>query len=113
MLKRSLRMMVGIASASLILILFLNLVQILEPADTLAQISRSLLLGLYKPLLAARLGILVLAVGVFILVAFRLLKKDCELGGLITPVYLACLLALVAEILGRFLFYAGHVRLGL
>ena len=113
MLKRSLRMMAGIVSAALILILVLNLVQILEPENELAQISRSLLLGLYKPLLGLRLGILFLAVSVFILVAYRLLKTDWELSGQITPVYLACLLALVAEILGRFLFYANHVRLGL
>lgn len=113
LLKRSLRMMAGIVSAALILILVLNLVQILDPANELAQISRSLLLGLYKPLLAARLGILFLAVSVFNLVAYRLLKKDWGLSRLITPVYLACLLALVAEILGRFLFYANHVRLGL
>lgn len=113
LLKHSLGIMSGNAVAALILILVLNLVQILEPVTELAQISRSLLLGLYKPLLGVRLGILFLAVGVFILVAYHLLKKECELSKLITPVYLACLLALVAEILGRFLFYASHVRMGL
>jgi hypothetical protein len=41
-----------------------------------------------------------------------MLKKSKALTELVTPVYLACLLAMVAEILGRFLFYATHVRLG-
>jgi DMSO reductase anchor subunit len=32
---------------------------------------------------------------------------------LFTPAYLACLLVIVGEILGRFLFYAAHIRTGL
>jgi DMSO reductase anchor subunit len=32
---------------------------------------------------------------------------------LMSPVYLSCLLIMVGEIIGRFLFYATHVRVGL
>lgn len=115
LILRSLKMLSWIAVCALILIIALNAAQILgpAPANDLAQISLSLLLGLYKPLLAVRLGVLCAAVGILNLVAYRLVKKAHALTALITPVYLACLLALVAEILGRFLFYASHVRLGL
>jgi DMSO reductase anchor subunit len=32
---------------------------------------------------------------------------------LLLPVYLSCLLILVGEIIGRFLFYATHIRVGI
>jgi hypothetical protein len=32
---------------------------------------------------------------------------------LILPVYLACMFVLIGEILGRFPFYATHVRIGI
>ena len=115
LITRSLGMLTGIAACALILIFGLNAAQIMGPAyaDALAQISLSLLLGLYQPLLMVRLAVLCAALGTLILVTYRLVKKSRSLTMLITPVYLACLLALVAEILGRFLFYASHVRLGL
>jgi DMSO reductase anchor subunit len=32
---------------------------------------------------------------------------------LMAPTYMACLLVLIGEIVGRFLFYATHIRLGI
>jgi len=115
LMGRSLGLFAGLASFALILIIGLNTLQILDTGrgEELAQTSLSLLTGLYRPLLTVRVATLGVAVGIFILVVVRLSRKGYELPRLVIPVYLACFLALVAEILGRFLFYASHVRLGL
>jgi len=115
LMGRSLGLFAGLASFALILIIGLNTLQILDTGrgEELAQTSLSLLTGLYRPLLTVRVATLCVAVGIFILVVVRLSRKGYELPRLVIPVYLACFLALVAEILGRFLFYASHVRLGL
>jgi DMSO reductase anchor subunit len=43
---------------------------------------------------------------------YRLLRLKSTPQQLVIPVYLSCLLVLIGEILGRFLFYATHIRLG-
>jgi hypothetical protein len=40
-------------------------------------------------------------------------KRQVEPGQVAIPVYVSCLALLVAEIMGRFLFYATHIRIGL
>jgi DMSO reductase anchor subunit len=40
-------------------------------------------------------------------------RHRVEPGQAAIPVYFACLAVLVAEIIGRFLFYATHIRIGL
>ncbi|HMN15676.1 MAG TPA: hypothetical protein PKD55_25450, partial [Bellilinea sp.] len=114
-LKGFLGKIAGLAIGALLTIVGLNIVQVFtaKSGDALAQTSLSLLLGLYRPLFTLRFVILLASVGVLIVVAYRLVKEGRDLNGLITPVYLACLLALVSEILGRFIFYASHVRLGI
>lgn len=77
------------------------------------QTSLALLTVLYGPLLILRFFVLFASMGIYIFVAYQFLKKRKQLSELVTPVYLACLLALISEILGRFLFYASHIRIGI
>ena len=114
-LRSSFGWMSAVITATLILVVVVNFVQILAVGngDQLAQTSMSLLLGLYQPLLIFRFVILLVGVGMFILATFWLVKQGKSIQELVTPVYLACLFVLVAEILGRFLFYATHVRMGI
>ncbi|GJM42440.1 MAG: DMSO reductase subunit C [Ardenticatenaceae bacterium] len=96
-------------------ILALNLLQIkiLNQGDAPAQTSLLLLLGLYQPLFALRFITLFTGVSWFSLTAFHLQRRHLTPLKLTNPIYLACLLVLIAEITGRFLFYAKHVRLGI
>jgi anaerobic dimethyl sulfoxide reductase subunit C (anchor subunit) len=114
-LQRSFGKLTGLLIGSLVMIIFLNGIQfrIITQGNELAQTSSSLLFELYGPLLALRFIILIAGAGVLVLAAFWLWKKDLALSELVAPVYLACLLTMIAEILGRFLFYASHVRLGI
>jgi DMSO reductase anchor subunit len=78
-----------------------------------AQVSVSLLFQLYPALFAMRLGTLLLGVISLVLVAVWQARKQKLISSLLVPTYLTCLLVMVGEILGRFLFYATHVRLGI
>ena len=78
-----------------------------------AQVSLSLLLQLYPILFALRLGALILGVISMALVAIWQARHQKLVSSLLVPTYLTCLLVMVGEILGRFLFYATHVRLGI
>ena len=78
-----------------------------------AQISVLLLMQLYPVLFTARLGALVLGVISLALVVFWQARNHKLVSNLLVPIYLTCLLVMVGEILGRFLFYATHVRLGI
>jgi anaerobic dimethyl sulfoxide reductase subunit C (anchor subunit) len=96
------------------LISLLNGLQInsLRDGTTPELTSLNLLTGVYGPLLIARFvsmffGVIMLAV-TMLLIHWR--RK--ALADLVVPVHLACLLMVVGEILGRFLFYATHVRIG-
>lgn len=84
-----------------------------QQGEITLQISLRLLFELYAPLFVMRL---VLLVGAPIWMGYAVYRTDrLRLASqeLMTPVYLSCLLILVAEILGRFLFYATHIRLGI
>lgn len=98
-----------------VLNLMLNLVLIvkLSQGDISAQISLMLLLGLYQPLFGLRYIALFTGVGWFGLAAFVLYQNRKTQDEIINAIYLACLFVLVSEILGRFLFYATHVRVGI
>jgi len=69
-------------------------------------------MGLYQPLLVMRFGLLIVGSSWLLGSIHRILKKDRDLKDLIGSVYMGFLLVLIGEILGRFLFYATHVRLG-
>jgi len=76
------------------------------------QISLELLTGLYQPLLVMRFGLLIVGVSWLLMSVRRIMKKDREVKDLIGLVYMGFLLVLIGEILGRFLFFATHVRIG-
>jgi anaerobic dimethyl sulfoxide reductase subunit C (anchor subunit) len=78
-----------------------------------AQVSVSLLLQLYPALFAMRLGALILGVISLALVVIWQARRHKLVSSLLVPTYITCLLVMVGEILGRFLFYATHVRLGI
>jgi anaerobic dimethyl sulfoxide reductase subunit C (anchor subunit) len=94
----------------------LNIYQIilLENNDhPTAQASLELLLNVYPVLFGMRLGLIIAGVGVLGAVAYKHLHNREPIKDLLFSAYIACLLVLVGEILGRFLFYAVHVRIGL
>lgn len=100
--------------AVLIIVLYLDQINTLFDIDHKSvQASIQLLLGLYQPLLLMRTSLLL--GGVFGLVASvrYFLVKNKPIKELIGYAYVFCTLVVVSEILGRFLFYATHVRIGL
>ncbi len=112
------RLLLGFAAAALLLaviVLAINLAQLnrLHIGGPLAQISLELLLSIYKPLIWLRVGFLAAGVAWFVGAAGVLVWRRKTAADLVVPVYVACLLVLVGEILARFLFYAAHVRTGL
>jgi hypothetical protein len=78
-----------------------------------AQTSLNLLLNIYQPLLIVRLVFLFIGVGWLVIAAVQQNQRKLLLDGLFMNVFIACLLVMVVEILGRFLFYAIHVRIGI
>lgn len=100
-------------TAVITLLLNLSLIATLRQGDLSAQISIELLLGLYRPLLALRYATLFVGVCWFTFTALRVRHWPLQRIVITSPVYLSCLLVLISEILGRFLFYATHVRLGI
>lgn len=105
----------GVAWVTAVAHLLLNLVLIvqLNQGDISAQTSLMLMLGLYQPLFSMRYITLFTGVGWLGLAAFALHRQRKVNYEISNPIYLACLLVLIAEILGRFLFYATHVRAGI
>jgi anaerobic dimethyl sulfoxide reductase subunit C len=103
----------GGVTAVVTLLLNLSLIDTLRQGDLSALTSLELLLGLYRPLLILRYLTLFAGVGWFAITAFLLYRRPLREMAITTPIYLSCLLVLIAEILGRFLFYATHVRLGI
>jgi len=78
-----------------------------------ALVSMRLLLDLYQPLFVARMAMSISGVAWLLLGLWRNLKMHAAIKDMIVPAYFATLLVLVGEILGRFLFYAIHVRIGI
>ena len=102
----------GLAALTTLLINLILIVS-LRQGDVSALISLDLLLGLYRPLLILRYLTLFAGAGWFAATAFLVYRNATRNLVLTTPVYLSCLLVMISEILGRFLFYATHVRLGI
>lgn len=114
LIRRSALWFALIAVLIVALISLLNLRQIagLREGGTLELTSLHLLTDVYGPLLIVRF--VAMFVGVIMLAVTMLLinRQRKALADLVVPVHLACLLMVVGEILGRFLFYATHVRIG-
>lgn len=95
--------------------LSLNIAQViwLQNDNSLAGLSLELLLGIYRPLFLIRLGLSLVGVALLAAAVCSMQRKRRKVTDLLLPVYLSCLFVLVGEILGRFLFYATHIRLGI
>jgi DMSO reductase anchor subunit len=78
-----------------------------------AQTSLNILLSIYQPLLIIRLAFLFVGVGWLVVTAVQQNQKKLSVDGLLMNVFISCLLVMVVEILGRFLFFAIHVRVGI
>ncbi|HKZ44836.1 MAG TPA: DmsC/YnfH family molybdoenzyme membrane anchor subunit [Anaerolineales bacterium] len=78
-----------------------------------AQTSLLLLTEIYKPLFILRLLLMFIGTGWLGITSIQYYRGKILVENLLTHVFTACLLVLVAEILGRFLFYAIHVKVGI
>ena len=87
--------------------------RLLAQGDLIARTSLRLLLGLYLPLFVMRLIFLLFASISLGISVYRICGLKITPQSLMMPVYLSCLLILVGEIIGRFLFYATHIRVGI
>ena len=114
-IEKSLIWLAVIASIMAIMVFVLNFYQIsyLQNAGETAKTSLNLLLGLYQPLFRLRLGLMPTGVGLLAISVILMNRKKKNVLDLVTFIYISCLLVMIAEILGRFIFYATHVRLGL
>jgi DMSO reductase anchor subunit len=87
---------------------------LLQSADLeSAQASLKLILELYRPLLVMRIGLTIIGVTWLVVVVSYFINTKRSFMNLLGPVYIACIMVLIGEILERFLFYATHVRIGI
>jgi anaerobic dimethyl sulfoxide reductase subunit C (anchor subunit) len=109
----------GIAVASVVLLGIevlvypLQMAYLVSSGNPAALQSVSMTFSLYGALLALRLVLVVLGAGIFGLFLFRyasITGMELTMGNL---VYTAFALVLVSEAIGRFLFYATQVRIGI
>jgi anaerobic dimethyl sulfoxide reductase subunit C (anchor subunit) len=115
LVKYSLKHMSWLALGLIVADMAMSLFEILQMrgGDPTAQASLELLLKFYLPLLILRVAFLLAAVvymGNFVQHVYR--QSDFS-RAMIVPVYLASMLVFAGEIVGRFLFYAVHVRVGI
>ena len=103
--------LIALLSAAADIIITLYQIYLLDHGDSTAQTSLRLLLELYVPLLTIRFFLLVFAPLWFVHAVNRIRKSVSQ--DLFQSVYMSCLLILIGEIVGRFLFYATHVRVGI
>jgi anaerobic dimethyl sulfoxide reductase subunit C (anchor subunit) len=93
---------------------YANLMQTLESNSSItAHASLDLYMDLYHPLLILRLAVMFTGALWVIVSVTRTLKQKMSLSRFTAHAYFTCLLLLIGEILGRFLFYATHIRIGL
>jgi len=78
-----------------------------------ASTSLQLLLGLYKPLWNIRMFATFAGIGILVVSISIIIHWNKPANDLLPPLYVSCLLVMIGEILGRILFYATHVRIGI
>ena len=88
-------------------------IYLLNQGDITSQTSLQLLFGLYLPLFVMRLSLVIVAPLWMGYAVHQMRKAGAAPQSLMAPVYMSCLLILIGEIIGRFLFYATHIRLGI
>jgi anaerobic dimethyl sulfoxide reductase subunit C (anchor subunit) len=114
--KRSIVWLTGVATLAGAVVISLGFYQIelLQNSEMpSAQASLHLILNLYKPLLIMRVGLTALGIAWLVGVVSYFLKTQRPVMNLLGPIYIACIMVMVGEILERFLFYASHVRIGI
>lgn len=112
---RALRWLALVAFIMVWVIIALNvsLIHSLRHQGGTALISLQLILGLYRPLWIMRFLMLFSGVGWLGFTVMVKLDQIKSIRDITMPVYMACLMVMIGEILGRFLFYATHIRLGI
>jgi anaerobic dimethyl sulfoxide reductase subunit C (anchor subunit) len=75
--------------------------------------SVSMLWSQFGTLFGLRLAVAFVGAGVFALFLSRAAQKEGQENTLGTLIYAAFALVLVSEVVGRFLFYASHIKIGL
>ena len=105
----------GVVLATAFLDVVLELIRMgsLRTGNEAARISLELLFGLYQPLLYMRVGFVLIGSAWLAYSTFQLVRERNNYRNLLLPVYSSFMLLMIGEILGRFLFYATHVRIGL
>lgn len=88
-------------------------VALLAAGPAQAVQSAQLMVMTYGWLFGLRLALVFLGAGVFALWLYRSVMQEARAGTLAGLVMAAFALALVGEVIGRFLFYATHVKIGL
>jgi len=113
--QKSLVCLAVLAVLAVIFIIFLNLYQIrlLRIGEATAKASLALLFGIYQPLFILRMSMAIMGVGWLVFNVRRVIQEKQALRECTAPVFISCLIVIIGEILGRFLFYATHVRTGI
>jgi anaerobic dimethyl sulfoxide reductase subunit C (anchor subunit) len=109
---------IGLTVLTIVLVIFSMIVlfvqiSLLAQGGMIARTSLELLLQLYLPLFLMRIFFLLSATGLLLYVMYRTRRLKLSPQSLFMPVYLSCLFIMVGEIIGRFLFYATHIRMGI
>lgn len=117
MVSRALKGLTTISVIALLTSLVLNAEQVLfltAHQEAAAQASLRLLTEVYQSLYLIRMALSIAGTSWLAIGYFRLSRRAAaSIKPLILPAYTACILVLVGEVLGRFLFYAIHVRIGI
>ena len=101
-------------AALLVVSLGIYQIELLRNMELLsAQASLKLILELYRPLFFMRISLTILGVAWLVGVVSYFIRTQRSFFKLLGPVYIACIMVLIGEILERFLFYATHVRIGI
>jgi anaerobic dimethyl sulfoxide reductase subunit C (anchor subunit) len=115
-IKESLSWLIGVASFIVIIQTAMNISQLISlnySTRETAQTSAMLLLRLYPVLFGLHLALIIVGVGGLASAVYLHSRDHKPVRDLLLPAYVTCLLVMVGEILGRFLFYAIHVRTGI
>lgn len=104
---------VAIISGSLVIAITFVAITMLKGGGEEALTSLQLLLGLYKPMLLIRLAATVSGIALLVLTIILMLRQGKTANQILLPLFVSCVLVIYGEILGRILFYAISVRVGL
>ena len=114
-LKRSLLGFTIVAALAAGAIIACNLYNVayLRTGNIAAQTGLQLLFGLYKPLLDIRILTAGVGLCLCLYVVLKVLWQNKPVNELVPLFFLSFMLIMVSEVLGRILFYATSVRIGL